>query len=175
MTFFREQGSIALAMMLQTNHCLLYLSVSFTHLKRSTDSVVLIGARNLPFPSWIDLKVAEKWTVLMQAIHLFPLALCLCSCPTCARRKGAFFAARMCAQAFVFHFMYCSGLQRDGPAQCFIIKQGTAPLWRSNEWLLQPRRALVGFVCKTLHRRLLARGSGNSGSHWSLGRMKAED
>lgn len=47
---FREQGSIQLAMMLQTNHCLLYLSVSFTHLKRSTDSVILIGREPCPFP-----------------------------------------------------------------------------------------------------------------------------
>lgn len=46
---FRERGSIEVAMMLQTNHCLLYLSVSFTHLKRSPDSVILMGRELCPF------------------------------------------------------------------------------------------------------------------------------
>lgn len=49
--FFSPNGrSIALATMLQTNHSLLYLSVSFTHLKRSTDSASLIARETCPFP-----------------------------------------------------------------------------------------------------------------------------
>lgn len=82
-------------MMLQTNHCLLYLSVSFTHLKRSTDSVILIGVRTLPFRFWIDLKVAAQWTVLAPAIHLFPASFRMyahvCACV---------YIRSMCAQAF---------------------------------------------------------------------------
>lgn len=81
---FWEQGSIQLAMMLQTNHCLLYLSVSFTHLKRSTDSVILIGREPCPFAFGLI------WRLLQNGLYCccypsFPRVIlyvcpCVCAC-----------------------------------------------------------------------------------------------
>lgn len=73
-----ERGSIWLAMMLQTNHCLLYLSVSFTHLKRSTDSVILIGREPCPFFFGLICRLLQK-TLLTAAIHLSPLSYYVCA------------------------------------------------------------------------------------------------
>lgn len=146
MTFFSPNGrSIALATMLQTNHCLLYLSVSFTHLKRSTDSAPLIARKETcPFP----LRLVCWKTKKMDCAHTGHLScpgchLCMCLCSM--RRVGesvifsyvSFFPsrARTCAPALAP--LYCHSLQSERPVRCFTITPATArPLWRSNERLL---------------------------------------
>lgn len=128
MTFSPEQGSIQLAMMLQTNHCLLYLSVSFTHLKRSTNSVILIGREPCPFLFGLIWRLPRNGLYLLL-LSIFSLChfVCMPVCVSvCVCADGQVCAAHVCSGLSV-QFMYCSTLQRDGSKQCFIIKQVRLP------------------------------------------------
>lgn len=122
---FWEQGSIQLAMMLQTNHCLLYLSVSFTHLKRSTDSVILMGRELCPFLFGLIWRLLQNGLYsLLQSI--FSLCHFVCA-PMCVRACAWESLHSACVLGLFVQFMYCNTLQRDGSKQCFIIKQVRLP------------------------------------------------
>lgn len=81
-----------------------------------------MGREPCPFPFWIDLKVAAKWTVLAPAIHLFPASFCMYA-HVCAWES----LHSACVLGLLVQFMYCNTLQRDGSKQCFIIKQVRLP------------------------------------------------
>lgn len=157
--------------MLQTNHCLLYLSVSFTHLKRSTDSVILIGREPCPFLFgliWRLLQNGLYWC-LLSIFYLCHFVCILMSASVC----GLECIHSPCVLRPLLHVMYCNSLQSDGSKRCFIIKHVQLPF----EGLTNDSCSagpLLG-LCAKHYRGSCCGGSGNSGSHWSLGKMKAED
>lgn len=125
---FWEAGSIRLAMMLQANHCLLYLSVSFSHLKRSTDSVFLMGREPCPFLFGLIWRVPTKWTILAPAIHLLSVVLYVRPCSRVrVSAHGQESLYTVCVRRILVQFMYWNTLQRDRSKQCFIIKQVWLP------------------------------------------------
>lgn len=107
---FWEAGSIRLAMMLQANHCLLYLSVSFSHLKRSTDSVILMGREPCPFLFGLIWRVPAKWTILAPAIHLLSVVLYGRPCSRVRARARVFVRMdkRVCTKSVCAGFWYSS-------------------------------------------------------------------
>lgn len=133
---FWERESIQRAVMQQTGRCLLYLSESLAHLKRSSDCVILTGPGLCPFLLRIDLKLPAKMDFTRAAS------------PRTRAARGS--SAHACWGLSVT----LASLQRDGPKQRFIMEQVhflfeglTNGAGRSGPLAL--------FVCKTLHRLLL--------------------
>lgn len=105
---FWERESIQRAVMQQTGRCLLYLSESLTHLKRSSDCVILTGPGLCPFLCGLTRSSPQKWTAPGPRLHAH------------VRREVL---VRTCAGASPSHLARCASLQRNRPKQLFIMEQ----------------------------------------------------
>ena len=137
---FREQGSIQRAMMLQTSHCLLYLSVSFTHLKRSTDFVVLRGREPCPLLSGLIGRLLQN--ILYQRFLSIFVRLVCTPLSACERE----FLPRVSAQTFsILHVLPRSS--KRWVKTVFYHQAGSAPLWRPWDRLLPHGPSPALWVC----------------------------
>lgn len=135
-----EQGSIQRAVMLQTNHCLLYLSVSFTHFKRSTDFVVLRGRETCPLLFGLIGRLLQN-VLYQRFLSIFLHSVCT---PLCACERE--FLQRVSAQTFsILHVLPRSS--KWWVKTVFYHQAGSAPLWRPEDRLLLHGPSLALWVC----------------------------